>query len=113
MAFLGGLGAGGDYRDIAKAILTQMGDRRFSMMIGAKDFVALDSPEQGGVQFGFKGSAKTGNKIRVILTWDDLYDVEFWYIRGTTMKKVAEFSGLYGDQLAPIFEKQTGLRLSF
>lgn len=110
---MGGLGAGGDYRDIAKAILTQMGGvNRISVMTNAKDFVALDSPEQGGVQFGFKGNAKTGNKFRVILGWDDLYTVEFWYVRGTTMKKIAEFDMIYGDQLKRIFEDHTGLRLS-
>lgn len=98
---------------VAETILKQMGGTgRLSMMIGAKDFVALDTPERGGVQFGFKGSAKTGNKFRVILTRGDLYDVEFWYIRGASMKKVAEFDGIYAGQLKYIFELHTGLRLS-
>lgn len=101
------------YMAVAETILKQMGGKgRLSVMIGAKDFVGIDKPGQGGVQFGFKGSAKTGNKFRVILTWDDLYDVEFWYVRGVNMKKVAEFDGIYADQLKHIFELHTGLRLS-
>lgn len=98
---------------VAETIIDQLGGTgRLSAMIGAKDFVSLSEPGRGGVQFSFKGSSKTGNSAHIILTSGDLYDVEFWYVRGMNFKEVAHFEGLMWDQLIPTFEKQTKMYLS-
>lgn len=110
MAFLGGLGSA---EQVANTILRQMGGvGRISAMAGASDFVFFDSDGGGGVMFKFKGNAKTGNKVRITLTPDDLYDVSFSYVRGMTYKPIKDLEGVYADQLKHVFETHTGLRLS-
>ena len=101
-------GPGGDTA-VADTILEQLGGmRRLSIMIGAKHFVALEN----GVQFSVGSGAKGGiNKIRVVLRPSDTYDVEFWKIRGTSMKKVSEWEDVYNDQLKGLVEKETGFYL--
>jgi len=95
---------------VADVILEQLGGmRRLSMMVGARHFVALEH----GVQFSIGSGAKSGiNKVRVVLQPSDTYDVEFWKVRGTTMKKISEWGDVYNNQLMDLFEKETGMYLT-
>lgn len=95
---------------VADEILAQMGGMRtLSVMVGAKNFVALEN----GVQFSIGSGAKDGiNKVRIVLRPSDTYDVEFWKVRGTSMKKVSEWGDVYNDQLMDLFEKETGMYLT-
>lgn len=99
--------------DVAKTILDQMGgQRRLTLMIGAKKFVALNEPP--GVSFQFMSTdepSKTGNRIKVTLNALDIYDIEFGFVRGTSYRVVKEYSNVYADQLEPLFRRQTGLAL--
>jgi hypothetical protein len=95
--------------EIGQTVLDQMGGTgRIRAMIGAKDFVALPD----GVQFGFPGRRETGNKLVVKLEPSDTYRMEFWWVRGAKAELLRELEGIYADQLADLFYRQTGLRLS-
>ena len=95
-------------KQIANEILRQLGGNKFIAMTGARNFYATEN----GI--GFKVSATmTRNRInfvKVTLNALDTYDVEFVAIRGTKIKTVAVLDGIYNDQLAEVFEAQTGLR---
>lgn len=94
--------------EIAKTILDQFGGiGRLVTMTGAKNFTALPN----GVQFSVGKGSKT-NKVVVKLTADDLYDVTFYKIRGTSIKVVSHNEGVYNDDLKPLFERVTGFYLT-
>jgi len=93
-------------------ILRQMGgSHRLGAMIGAHSFVYVDAGD--ALIFRWKARAKNkANSVKMTLEPSDTYRVEFWSIRGTTIKQVGDFDGIYADQLKPLFETQTGLYLS-
>lgn len=89
----------------AQTILAQLGGNRFAAMTGAKQFV-------GGanfLQFAIgRGAVNKANKVKVSLTADDLYRVEFFNIRGVNVKEIARVDGVYADQLQRVFTAETG-----
>ena len=93
----------------AETILKQMGGiGRIRAMTGAKQFLAL-AGQYVGVQFKFPNRLRSrGNYVRITLNVGDTYDMRFQ----NGAKVVAEFKGVYADQLKSLFEEQTGLRLS-
>ncbi len=114
-------------RQIANTILTQMGGAgKLKLMTGAKNFIALDS----GVSFEFP-TVHRRNYIKVTLEPDDTYTVEFGRKKRITpglmgamdpekpismedfYTKISEHTDIYFDQLKELFEKETGLYLSF
>ena len=92
---------------IAQTIMQQIGGNRFAVMTGAKQFVALGN----GLQFKLPSNfAKKGiNCIKITLTPADLYDVEFFKIRGMNVTEVEKSEGLYADMLQSEFRRVTGL----
>ena len=98
----------GGSTDIANTILQQMGGmRRIIMFTGEKNFVALPN----GVSFRIGN--RSINYVKITLNGKDLYDMEFALLRGGKMTNKKEFNDIYNDQLKPIFEKATGMYLSF
>lgn len=94
---------------IAETILKQFGGRRALAMIGSKSAVAFDN----GLQIGFKAkSTNRSNKIVITLNDSDLYDMEFWRIKGADMEKIEEIGDVYAEDLGRIFTETTGLYLS-
>lgn len=98
---------------IAETIIKQMGGvGAFRAFIAAYDMLSTED----GLQFKFKGSRKL-NVCIVKLNGNDLYDIEFGRVRKQggipTYKPVEEINDIYCDQLKGIFEKSTGLYLSF
>ncbi len=94
---------------VANTILEQLGGNRFLAMTGAKQLVGMDN----GLMFGLPRGAKDGiNKVRITLTPDDFYTVEFFKIRGIDVRPVGECEMVYADTLRATFEKLTGLRTS-
>lgn len=82
------------------------------MFTGANSFIAIEN----GLTFRIpgKGLARDSiNVVRITLTPSDEYDMEFLRLRGTTMKEVRSYRGVYCDQLVELFEEATGLYLSF
>ena len=92
---------------VAKTIQKQLGRKAFVMM-GAKNLV-------GGKNFlSFKigKNAKGVNYIKITLTPQDLYDVEFGVIRKMEYKIKNKVRGIYFDMLHKAIEKNTGMYLS-
>jgi len=93
---------------IANEILRQLGGAgRLKAMINGKDYVGLPA----GLQFGFMRAKNGINKVRIELNANDLYDVQFYKIRGADFKIMAEVKGLYFDMLAGAFWDHAGLAL--
>ena len=94
--------------EIAKTILQQLGGSgRLAMMTGANNFVAL----KNGVTFKIKN--RKVNFIKITLNSRDLYDVYFYKLVGSNLKLISEHNDIYFDELIPLFEKETGMYLSF
>ena len=76
---------------------------RLFTALNAKDIVYQDrkGDKDAFVQFKVTGDKSPKiNKVRVIYDYGmDLYNIEFWYIRGTQHKIVKKINGLYNDQL--------------
>jgi hypothetical protein len=97
-------------RAIGQEILAQLGGNKFRVMTGAKNFCAL--PE-GGLFFNigrFHGVKTTS--VNITLNANDLYDMEFFSVRGVKLKVLALVKDLYFDQLQEVFTEQTGLYTS-
>lgn len=96
---------------IAKTIIEQMGGAgKIRAMVGVKTFMVSED----GVSFQFKGSRKM-NCVRITLDPSDTYTMTLYKLMPKKMelKKIGEFDGLFWDQLKPVFERETGLYLSF
>jgi len=94
---------------VAHTILAQLGGQGLLIaMLGAHSF----SAENDRLRFKIKGRAAQGIKcINIVLEPSDTYRVEFWSIRGVSVKKVAELTGVCCDQLVPCIERTTTLRV--
>jgi hypothetical protein len=101
---------------VAQTIGQQMGGfGRIKAMTGAKNFIGLPN----GLSFDFP-NRKGPNHVKITLDPDDRYTVEFFKKPGMKAmmsgkldsKKMNTHSGIYFDQLKPLFENETGLRLS-
>lgn len=95
--------------DIAQTIYEQLGADRFAFMTGAKNIVGLDE----GLMFSIPRNQSPYNKVRITLTPDDLYNVEFFKMnRLGDISKQAGYPGMYADQLRALFTRVTGLETS-
>lgn len=96
---------------VAQEILNQLGGRRFVMMTGAKNLIALKN--DGGLAFWLPGNPGfVKNKINYVeirLNDNDLYNVAYINMRGGKMKIVAKSNDIYNDMLVSDFEENTGL----
>lgn len=98
---------------VANTILAQLGGSgRLTAMIGATDFLGNGNR----LKFRFTAPAKNGaNLVRVQLDASDTYTVEFYKIDRAPKfdcNKINSVSFVYDDQLVPVIESETGLRLS-
>lgn len=93
---------------LANTILNQLGGAgKLKMFTGARNFIALEN----GVSFRI-GNRKT-NYVKIVLNSTDTYDVTFALLRGGKLVNVREFEGIYNDGLKELFERETGMYLSF
>jgi hypothetical protein len=87
---------------IAQTILAQLGGNRFCAMTGARDLVA----DAKALQFSIgRGAVNKANKVRVTLTDADLYDVEFYSLRGVNLRQVGRVEGVYAEDLARVVQR--------
>ncbi len=95
--------------ETANTILAQLGGGKFLAMTGAKGLLALSAPN--GLQFKLPANfARDGiNSVRILLDPSDTYTVEFWKVRGTSIKQISTLSDVYADQLQAVFTQATGL----
>jgi hypothetical protein len=90
---------------VAQTILEQLGGRQFILLTGAKDFVGGEN----FLQFRFG----RGEGMRITLNGSDTYDVDHYVIRGMDVKDKGREEGLYCDMLQDMFERRTGLYVTF
>lgn len=94
---------------IARTILTQLGGGRFKAMTGASQFMTIEN----GLRIKFPNrAAGMPNMVTITLRDDDTYKMEFHRLRGSKVTLTDGFSGVYCDQLQPLFEDATGLYVS-
>jgi len=108
---------------VADTILKQIGGAsRLKMMIGARNFVSDNGGKTLQFQWPKKGKGTPG-VIKISLNGRDTYDVEFGRIAkkksdfpgvmSSYYKKMKSYKNIYADQLMDIFERETGLFLTF
>ena len=85
--------------------LRHLGGNRFMSMTGAKNVVGLDD----GIQFSIPRSKDKINKVRITVSPNDTYKVEFFNIRGANVKTIKEASNIHSTDLAKVFTATTGL----
>ena len=102
--------------EVAQTILTQMGRGRpnaLAVMTGAKHLMAHNEA-RGALSFKLPNNAKDGiNYVKVTLEASDTYTVEFGRVWGKTYTVKSTHTDIYCDVLADLFERQTGLYVSF
>lgn len=96
--------------EVARTILSQLGNGRFRAMTGAKDFLG----SKDTLSFSLPGGAgfcKDGiNRAAITLNASDTYDMKFYRLRkGRPLVTVAAHEGVYNDQLQAVFKDVTGL----
>lgn len=94
---------------IANTILQQLGGRRFIIMTGAKNFIAMDG---GALSFQLPKAKDGINRFKVTLTAMDDYRLEAFRVTRSSFTAKGEMDGIYADQLRGAFEKMTGLATS-
>jgi hypothetical protein len=99
----------GTHMNVANIILQQLGGNKFIVMTGAKNLMSYG--DQNALSFRLPSNfAKDKiNFVKISLTADDLYTVEFKYIRGMKVADVSEHKGIYADTLQNLFTTATGL----
>jgi len=92
--------------EVVKTIFQQMGGGRGMMMIGGQA-MAIDGNTLG-IKWPSRHPARIGNYVEVkYIPGADLYDMEFFNIRGGKRKTVKKFKRIYNDMLIDTFEKHT------
>jgi hypothetical protein len=95
----------------AQIILSQLGGNRFVAMTGAKNLAS--SPD--ALHFKLPSNFARGgiNSVKITLTPDDTYTVDYFKVRGVTVKSIAKSFGIFSDMLQKDFTNITGLNTSF
>lgn len=97
---------------VATEILNQLGGNKFRVMTGASQFVGGSNMLQFKLP-GTRNFVRNGiNSVRITLNGADLYEMEFFKIRGLDVKTVDTLSGVYAEDLRRIFSDRTGLDVS-
>lgn len=90
---------------VANEILNQLGNRRFSAMTGATNFVGSET----ALTFKIMRNEKKVTHVRITLNEVDLYDVEFINVRGLNYKTLETVNNVYAENLRNVFTANTGL----
>jgi hypothetical protein len=104
---------------IAEEIMRQLGGRRFVVMTGAKDFCSQKGANW--LEFKIGRNASKSNFIKITLTGNDDYTMEFFKVSYPRLNKktwtwseykkvlVKKLEGIYCDGLQDAFTETTGL----
>jgi hypothetical protein len=98
---------------VAKTIFSQLGGSRFTSMTGASKFVSTEN----GVEFHIPNAAKKITRVRIELTPQDTYTMQFLNCRmvknGMKREIVSEHTDVYCENLEDIFTRETKLYTHF
>lgn len=95
-------------KQVAATILNQLGGKRFCLMTGAKQLMALEN----GMTCKIGRNGSNANYLKITVNSMDLYDMEFIRIHGGNMTTKKKVTDIYCDQLQDIFTEVTGLYTS-
>ena len=95
----------------ATTLINQLGGNRFIAMTGAKEFVYNEKRSSLRFRIG-RGAENKANVVIIRLNAMDLYDIEFYHLRGVNFRTISEHTGLYADQLRDMFTRETGFYTS-
>lgn len=94
---------------VAAEIFKHIGGNKFMAITWAKNWIKWDNFLWFQLPNG-----KPANYVKIIYdSGNDLYDIEFNNVRGTTIKFISKEKGIYVDQLLSIIESKTWIRCSF
>ena len=94
---------------VATEILRQLGGRKFLAMTGCKNLLGGDNH----LQMHLAKNKSKAKYLTITLDVFDTYTMTFNYLsKGYKLIEVAEYTGVYFDQLQAIFTKVTGLYTS-
>ncbi len=91
----------------AEMIFEQMGGYKFIAMTGAKNLASDNKSLSFKLPSNFADNGI--NHVRITLNGNDLYDLEFWKIRGLNAVKLSEESNVSVEMLRCEFTRKTGL----
>lgn len=103
-----------NHMTVANTIASQFGGNRSFMMIGAKNKAALNE-NQGGLSFKHMKTTiegKPANHFKIVLNGNDLYDLEFGYVRGLNYTVRKTHKNVFAEDMVRLFEEATKLYLS-
>lgn len=92
---------------IAKTILEQLGGNKFIVMTGANTLV--DHHDGLAFRLPSKFAKNKINYVKITLDANDLYTMEFFYIRGINLTAIVVHDDVYADKLQELFTTETGL----
>ena len=101
-----------EYKLKAIAISTQMGGAGIMKALLGIDAYRIIEIGEGGLAFKFKGNRNI-NYCEVKLMPNDTYTMNFKRLTAKHSYHIKTFEDVYCNQLKPLFEKTTGLYLSF
>lgn len=105
--------------NIANDIYLQLGGPRFTAITGARPIsIREDKDGDLGLVFKLGRNASKANRMKVIYkAGEDLYTVIFYRLTrkgyDISLNEIKSVSGVYCDQLAPLFQETTGLVTEF
>jgi hypothetical protein len=101
--------------NVAQTILSQLGGNKFLSITGAHSLVGGDD----FLRMKLRRNKSRANYLTITLMPDDTYTMRFWYYSEKfnmntleikrTDKTIAEYDGIYFDQLQEIFTEVTGM----
>lgn len=92
-------------KQIAGAILQQLGGNRFLAMTGSKPLLCHNAT----ASFKLTRNQSKANYMQITLNGLDLYDLKFTRIHNGNLKVMKEVNNIYNDQLEQTFTEVTGL----
>jgi len=96
-------------KQIAEAILEQLGGARFTQLTGAKHLTYGDDYLRFRLPRGFAKNKATA--VRIKLVGDEHYELTFYKVRGTNVTTISEHTPI-PENLREIFTHDTGLECS-
>lgn len=102
------------YMNVANEIARQFGGNRSFYMIGAKNKLGLNEG-RGGLSFKHMKTTiegKPANYFKVVLNENDLYDLEFGWVRGMNYTVRETIKDVFAEDLTRLFEETTKLYLT-
>ena len=94
---------------VAETILKTLGGNKFRMMTGAKNLAG----DENSLSMRIGRNSSNSNYLKITLTLDDLYEMEFCKLgRYGDKKSVKTYDLLHWDCLTEVFTEHTGMYTS-